>query len=346
MKAVYLTKFGTADSAFETREADVPKPESTQVLIKVEAFGLNFADVLARKGLYPDVPSRPCVLGYEVVGLIEEIGSEVPALFKGMRVVALTRFGGYAEYAVTDFRALASIPVDYPADQAVAIGTQFTTAYICFYESLNLHPADRVLVHAAAGGVGIALCQMALAKGCEVFATAGSDAKIDFLNNLGVQHAVNYSERDYSTAFLQTLGKAKLDASFNSLAGKSIPADMKLLGPGGKMVIYGAASRVGKSAGIISSIALLLRSGYISPLTLIMRSKSIIGVNLLKLGDYKPQLVAHCLEQVVKMALPTDENPIGVLKPVVGGRYSVSELAEAHKALENRSTIGKLSVFW
>src|SRR5690554_1920263 len=140
MKAVYLKKFGSPEEAFEIRETEIPTCAPDQVLIKVEAFGLNFADVLARKGMYAETPGTPCVIGYEVVGRVEAQGESVKGSFVGERVVALTRFGGYAEYAVTDYRAIGIIADEYPADKALALATQFTTAYVCFYESMNLYP--------------------------------------------------------------------------------------------------------------------------------------------------------------------------------------------------------------
>jgi len=340
MKAVFLKTFGSPEKAFEIGEAEKPVCKENQALIKVEAFGLNFADVLARSGMYPETPPTPCVIGYEVVGKVEEAGKDVPNEMLGKRVVAMTRFGGYAEYAATDYRAMAVIPDDFDASKALALGTQGTTAYVCLEESMNLYKGDRVLVHAAAGGVGLMLCQLALAKGCEVFGTASQPKKLEFLRELGVQHPINYKEQDYSEAVKKILGKNRLDATFNSLAGKSTKKDLKLLGAGGKFVIFGAASRVGGSKGIFSGLKLLWQTGLFSPLTFIMRSKSVIGINILKLGDYKPQVVAKCMQSTVALA---DK---GVLKPVVHETYSVEQLAEAHEALENRGTIGKLAIRW
>ncbi len=339
MKAVYLNKFGSPDEAFEMKEVESPKPSSNQVLIEVEGFGLNFADVLARKGLYPEVPDRPCVLGYEVVGKVKEVGSEAPDHLVGKRVVGLTRFGGYAQEAVTDYRAVGVVPESMELGSALALATQYTTAYISAVESLNLYEGDRVLVHAGAGGVGIALCQIALSKGCEVFATAGSDEKLHFLKSLGVQHPINYRKTDYAQAVKSILKDKRLDVSFNSLAGKSVKKDLKLLGSGGKFVIYGAASRVGKSGGFFAGLRLLWDTGFITPLAMIMRSKSIIGINVLKLGDYKPQLIAKCMQEVITMA------DSGKLSPVAKV-YSIDELNKAHAELEGRRTIGKLGIRW
>jgi len=340
MKAVFLNRFGNPQDAFEIIETDKPVCKANQVLIEVEAFGLNFADVLARTGLYPETPDRPCIIGYEVVGRIRETGSEVPDSYSGKRVVGLTRFGGYAQFASTDFRAVAEIPESMAPGDALALGTQGTTAYVCFHESMNLRSGDRVLIHAAAGGVGLMLCQMALANGCTVFGTAGSSEKLDFLRRLGVQYPINYREQDYSTEIKKILDGERLDATFNSLAGKSVKKDLKLLGAGGKFVIFGAASRVGGGKGIISGLKLLFRTGFYSPLSMIMRSKSIIGINILKLGDYKPQVVAECMQRTVDLAKD------GTIKPVIHATYSVHDLTAAHRDLEERKTIGKLAVSW
>ena len=340
MKAVFLKKFGAPEEAFEIKETETPKCGKGQVLIKVEAFGLNFADVLARKGLYPETPDRPCVIGYEVVGRVEAQGDDVEGDLKGRRVIALTRFGGYAEYAVTDYRAVGVISETYPTEKALALATQYTTAYVCFHESMNLYPGDRVLIHAAAGGVGIALCQMALNAGCEIFATAGSEQKLEFLQKMGVQHTINYRDNDYSKVAESKLKGHRIDATFNSLAGKSVKKDLKLLGAGGKLVLFGAASRVGGGKGLFAGLKLLFQTGFFTPLALIMRSKSIIGINILKMGDYKPLVVAKCLKVVIAMAED------GKIDPVVRNTYKIDELNKAHLALEKRSTIGKTVVFW
>ena len=340
MRAVYLTKFGNPEEAFEIRETEKPSYSDNQVLIKVEAFGLNFADVLARKGLYPEVPDRPCVIGYEVVGRVEATGKNVPESYQGKRVVALTRFGGYAEYAATDYRAIGEIADDYPAEKALALATQYTTAHVCFNEYQNLYKGDKVLVHAAAGGVGIALCQMALDRGCEVFATAGSEHKLEFLRNMGVQHTINYRKNDYVAVLRKKLNGHRLDSTFNSLAGKSVKKDLKLLGAGGRLILFGAASRVGGGGGFFGALKLLFQTGFFTPLALIMRSKSIIGINILKLGDYKPELVARNLHEVIRAA----QN--NTLDPVVKETFDIDDLNRAHLSLEKRGTIGKLVVFW
>src|SRR3990172_151959 len=152
MKAIHLIKHGKSSTAFLQKEIPVPIPEKNQVLIKSEAFGLNFADVMARLGIYPDESPIASVLGYEVVGRIENFGTEVKNFKKGEHVVAFTRFGGYAEYAVTDYRAAVSIPENMDAGIATALATQYCTAWFCAEEMINRRERNNILIKTAAGG--------------------------------------------------------------------------------------------------------------------------------------------------------------------------------------------------
>src|ERR1700722_7562343 len=129
MKAIYIVKHGSADNSFEFREVPKPEPKVGEVLIKVEGFGLNFADVMARKGMYKEAPAPPSLIGYDVCGTVERVGSNVTDLAEGDRVTALTRFGGYAEYALTDARAVAKIPANINIAEATTLTTQYCTAY-------------------------------------------------------------------------------------------------------------------------------------------------------------------------------------------------------------------------
>ncbi|MBL0310078.1 MAG: zinc-binding dehydrogenase [Bacteroidetes bacterium] len=197
MKAIYLIKHGDADEAFEIRETPMPVPRPGEVLIKVEGFGLNFADVMARRGMYKEAPNVPGLIGYDVCGTIEMVGSSVKHFAEGDRVAAMTRFGGYAEYALTDERAVTKIPNNINIAEATTLTTQYCTAYYGAAEMINLHPGDRVLIHSAAGGVGTGLMQYALWKGCEVFATTGSDSKVELLKAQKAHHVINTRTVDF-----------------------------------------------------------------------------------------------------------------------------------------------------
>lgn len=338
MKAFVLIKHGSAEKAFELQEREIPKPSATELLIEVEAFGLNFADVMARQGLYEDAPPIPAILGYEVVGRVKEAGAEVKHLKVGQRVTALTRFGGYAEYALTDGRAAVAIPEDMDVGVAAAIATQYCTAYYSAYEMAPLFEGDHVLIQAAAGGVGTALVQMAKNKGCVVYGTAGSESKLEYLRNMGVDFPINYRTDDFFKLIQQKRGKEGLDVVFDSIGGKSVKKGIKLLGSGGRIVCYGAAVRSGKAK--FNDIFMALGFGFYSPISFLMKSQGLIGVNMLRLADNRPDTLQRCMQNVSKMIVD------GELAPVVGGKFSHKEMAKAHAFLGGRQSMGKVVVYW
>lgn len=341
MKAVTLIKTGEAKEAFQLLDHPIPEPKSGELLIKVEGFGLNYADVVARHGLYQAAPSMPSVLGYEVVGVVEKVGTDEDGSLIGKRVLGFTRFGGYAEYAVANVKGTVEIPEDMPLGIATALGTQYVTAYYAVRESVRLHQGDRVMLHAAAGGVGTAIIQLCKLDGCEIFANAGSDEKCEFAKNNGATHAINYKKVDYAD-IIRKLSKEEspLDVVFNSVAGPTFKKDMKLLGSGGRMVLYGAADRSGKKWGTLSTLNMLRKMGVVIPIGLMMYSKGIIGVNMLGIADNKPDVLQRCMAAVVQLFKD------GLINPHVGGVFAVEDIAEAHTLLEKGSTMGKVSIRW
>ncbi len=340
MKAAVLTKTGAADKAFEIREVDQPTIDGLEVLIKVEAFGLNFADVMARNGLYQDAPPLPSILGYDVVGEVVATATEEAKHLVGKRVVAMTRFGGYAEYAKTDYRACAVISNSLSATKAAALATQYCTAYYAAYECTNVYDGDYILIHAAAGGVGTALTQLCKHKGCTIFGTTGSDVKFDYLKANGVDHPINYRKNDYEREVKELGGGRLLDVAFNSVGGTTFKKDFKLLEKGGKSVIYGAAERSGKKGGAIATLGLAWNFGLLSPIQLLMHSKGVIGINMLRIADHRPLVLKRCLEEVVDM---TEK---GILDPSEGGTFTIDQIGEAHAYLESRKSTGKIAVVW
>lgn len=338
MKAAVLTKFGKAEEAFEIREVEMPAIKSNEVLIKVEGFGLNFADIMARQGNYQDCPPLPAILGYDVVGEVVEIGKEVSNVKKGDRVTAMTRFGGYAEYAVTDYRACAKIANDYPLGKATALTTQYCTADYCFNQMMNLFEGDKVLIHAAAGGVGTALVQMAVDRGCEIFATAGSEEKMEYLKNMGVQHPINYRKNDFDVEVAKILSNEKLDAIFDPIGGSNAKKGYKLLASGGRILLFGASSMTGTS--IFGKIGVGLGFGFYHPVQFMLKSQAMIGVNMLRIADNRPFTLKRSLDNVVR------DVEKGILNPTVAKIFSINQLAEAHNYLESRKSIGKVSVSW
>ena len=340
MRAIVLTRYGRPEEAFQLQERPTPEPAAGQVRIAVEAFGLNYADVSARQGTYLDAPPVPCVIGYEVVGRVDAHGPGVSAPAIGQRVVALTRFGGYATAAVTDARAAVPIPDDLDPGIAVALPTQGGTAYFCAEEMVRLHPGDHVLVQASAGGVGTILVQLCKRRGCVVYGTAGSDEKLDYLRQLGVDHPINYRREDFAAAVRRVRGDAGLDVVFDSLGGSAVRKGLALLAPGGRIVCLGAAEREAGPVQWARDLRFALSFGFIHPIPLLMNSKSLIGVNMLRISDHRPETLKRVLEGVVDLALK------GEVRPTVGGRFKAAQIAEAHALLSGRGSMGKIVVEW
>lgn len=338
-EAIFLIKHGAPKTAFERRELTVANPKVGEVLIEVEAFGLNYADVMARNGLYREAPPMPCVVGYEVVGKIIAVGSVEDQQLVGKRVVAFCRFGGYAKHVITWNYAVVEID-DTPAEKAMVLCTQAVTAYYMAEYLTPIHPGEKVLIHAAAGGVGTVLIQLAKRRGAEVFAKIGNESKRQLVKDLGADHVINYKSSDYAEQLIAILKDDRLDVSFNPVAGSTYKKDFGLLGSGGRIVLFGGSEMSSGKWGIFSTLNFVRKMGLLLPIGLMMRSKNVLGVNMLKIADNRPMVLTECLNQVVKIYRE------GNLIPQIGGKYPVSEIAEAHAALENGNTTGKLTVFW
>jgi len=338
LKTVTLNKYGAANKAFEIKETALPSINANEVLIKNKYFGLNFADVVARRGLYPDAPKNPAVLGYDVSGYVEAIGNEVKGIKVGDRVAALTRFGGYAEYSKTMQEGVALLPENIDMKIGTALATQACTAYYCAVQCINLNEGDTVLVQAAAGGVGSILTQIAKAKGCTVFGTA-SPGKHNYLKANGVDFAIDYRKENFYDYIKKQLGGHELDVVFDSIGGKAFKQGFKLLKPGGFMVNFGAAAQVSgnnklKSLGVVAGF------GLFSPLQLLMSSKSMVAVNMLRIADHKPSLFKKVFNGVMEMTTQ------GIIKPEIAKTYKADQIAEAHEYLESRQSIGKIVMEW
>lgn len=338
MQAWTLTTHGDPLKVFALREHPVPVPKVHEVLIRCEGFGLNYADVMASKGLYREAPPVPSVLGYEVVGRIEAVGETVSKELMGKRVVAMTRFGGYAQYAVTDQSAVAVISEELPLGVAAALATQGCTAWYAARLLCPLREGQRVLVHAAAGGVGHLLVQLALRSGCEVFAVASGRAKTHFLRTLGAQHVIDRSKGDPAQQVRSALNGAKLDVVFNAVGGASFKRDMELLASGGRIVLYGGAER--GALGMFGTLRFVWRMGLLIPIFLMMKSRSILGLNMLRIAEHHPQDIALCLQSMVAMCAQ------GQVVPRVHAEYAAQELPRALSDLEGGTTMGKLVVRW
>lgn len=338
MKAVVLVKNGDARSAFEIREVNKPTASANEVLIKVTAFGLNFADVMARNGMYKEAPPIPAILGYDVAGTVETVGANVTNVQPGDAVFAMTRFGGYAEYAITQSSAVAKVPAGLDMAAATALATQYCTAYYAAAEAANIQQDDKVLIHSGAGGVGTALIQYAKHKGCEIFSTTGSESKMGLLSSMGVHQPINYKKEDFEQTIKSLTGNKGVDAIFDAVGGSTVKKGFRVLGAGGKLICYGAADFTSKN--IFGKVSLALGFGFYHPLMFMMPSKGIIGINMLRIADEKPAVLNRCLNEVVKLT------EAGIFKPSVGKIFKAGEIGAAHEYLGSRQSTGKVVIEW
>lgn len=335
-KAIKLVKYGTTKDTFQMEDVEVRAPQNDEVQIEVERFGLNYADVMARNGLYGEAPDLPCILGYEVVGKVVNKGQDVSSIFIGKRVVAFTQFGGYAQRVNTKVYGVAIID-DYDGDKSLCLGTQYVTAYYMSHIATTIFEGDNILIHAAAGGVGTGLIQLLRNKNVNIIGKTSRESKEGYLKDQGVQNVVNYRKKDYAIQVQEILGNKKLDVSFNPVAGATFKKDWNLLGDSGRMLLFGGSSL---SPGLLSKLKFAYQMGILIPITTMMQSKSLIGINMLKTAIHHPRVLQKCLEEVVKLAKE------GKIDPQVGGVYSAENIVEAHDFLASGESTGKVSLKW
>lgn len=347
MRALVLARHGDARRAFELRELPDPIAAADEVLIDTEFAGVNFADVMARIGIYPDAPPIPCVLGYEVVGRIRALGSDVPQLRPnlrvGQRVVSLTRFGGYASLACA--KAIAVMPLSDDADgaEATALATQGVTAWLAAEDCVRLYPGEKVLIHAAAGGVGMMLVQLAKRRGCQVFATAGSDEKLELLREeFGVDHAINYRKQDFRSEVRRITGEqAPIDVVFDSVGGSVFHRSKQLLAPAGRLVYFGIAEMAGHSVfSKLRAAWAALQFGVFHPLSLLQQSQAMIGLNVLRVADRHPAKLSRAFSELQHLV------KTGEVHAHVGATFPIREVGAAHELLESRQSVGKIVLRW
>lgn len=338
-EAFVLTTFGTPEKAFQRKAIDL-EINSGQLLVEVSAFGLNYADVMARIGKYRETPPLPTTIGYEVVGKISAVGAELSSDLIGKRVLAFTQFGGYAKHAVIEKEAFVFLDEMIADEDALALCTQYVTAYyMSMYQSV-VKKHDIVLIHAAAGGVGTGLVQLCKSQGATIIAKIGNDNKSALARQLGADFVVNYNSVDYETAIKQFLGGRKLTFSFNPVGGTTFKKDLRLLGASGKLVLFGGSELSEGKYGLFSQLNFLRKMGIAIPAFLMMQSKSLLGVNMLKIALEHPLVLQECMEAVQRLFHQ------GKLKTFIDKVYSSEQLFEAHSYLESGKSMGKLVVKW
>ena len=240
MKQVWIPKIGEPE-ILELREAPDPEPKPGQVRVRVNAAGINFADILARMGLYPDSPKLPTVVGYEVAGTVDGVGDGVTGYRNGDRVVCLTRFGGYSDVVCAPQSSVRPIPENLDFEGAASIPVNYLTAWLMLVHLGHVRAGDRVLVHACAGGVGLAAVQISRHFGAEVIGTA-SASKHQRLREMGVSACIDYRAQDFEVEVKRLTDGRGVDIALDAIGGASYRKSYKSLATLGRLFIFGASS--------------------------------------------------------------------------------------------------------
>lgn len=339
MRAVVLTGTGGPE-VLEVREWPVPPVGADEVRIAVRAAGLNFADTMARVGLYPDAPKTPCVLGYEVAGEIEAVGPGVVGLQVGQRVMAGTRFGGQAELATAKARDVFALPEHLSFEQGAGFCVNYGTGYAALMIMGGLRPDSRVLIHSAAGGVGIAATQIARNVGAEIFGTA-SASKHAAISGQGVHHPIDYRTQDFSTEVRRLTGGEGVDVIMDALGPASFRRDYRTLRPGGRLIMYGLSDAVGAGRRNLPAAVRSLAQIPFSTMPwwnagrLLNQNRGVFGLNLLTWWKREGGM-----ERITSPLL--EDLGAGRLEPLIAKSFPFEQAGEAHRFLAERRNIGKV----
>ena len=313
MKAIRVNELGGADK-LSLEEIEKPTPAADEILVKVAAAGINYADTMMRAGNYLTEPELPFTLGYEAAGTVDELGEDVTNLEKGQRVLATTSSGGYAEYATAKAKTVIPIPDELGFSEANALLVQGLTALGLLNETKS---GQSILIHAAAGGVGTLLVQLAKHKGLKVIGTASSEEKLELVAGLGADFAINYSEEDWTDEVLSATDGKGVDWLIEMVGGDIVAKNLKVLATHGTMWVYGSASG---------------EDFNVSVLSLMNKNHGIRGYWLMNESvENRIRFTGELLEHIA----------VGRLKIQVT-EFPLEQAREAHEAIEGRKTTGKV----
>jgi NADPH:quinone reductase-like Zn-dependent oxidoreductase len=338
MKRVWISRIGPPE-VLQVREEPDPEPKRGEVRIRVEAAGINFADLMARMGLYPDAPKIPCVVGYEVSGVVDRIGEGVSGFAEGQRVFGMPRFGGYTDTIALPVAQVIPMPDAMTFDEGAALPVVYLTAYHMMLFTGNLRPGSRVLIHSAAGGVGLAAIQLAKTRDCVIFGTA-SKSKHGFLREQGVKYPID-SAGDYVAAVREGLaaeqaGDKGLDLVLDPVGGRSWTEGYALLGAAGRLCAFGlSAAGSGKKRSLLDALGAVIRVKRWSPMTLMDDNKTLSGINMGHLFD-RIDLLRPQFEALLDLYRD------GKIKPHVDRKFPFAEAAAAHHYIHDRKATGKV----
>jgi NADPH:quinone reductase-like Zn-dependent oxidoreductase len=336
MRQIWISKAGPPE-VLQVREAPDPRPAAGELRIRVEASGVNFADIMGRLGLYPDLPRIPVVPGYEVAGRVDAAGPGVDAGWIGRDVFASTRFGGYADVVCVPQPQVFPRPSNMSAEEGASIPVNYLTAWQLIVAMGRLKAGETVLVHSAGGGVGVAATQIARHIGAKVIGTA-SAGKHEELGALGVDWLIDYRTEDFEKRAREITGGRGVELILDAVGGDSLKKGYRLLAPTGRLGVFGVSSAAtGKRAGYRGMASMLANTPWLqfNPLSLMNANKGVFGVNLGHMwGEF--DRMRPWMDQLMGLW------SIGVIKPKISRVFKFDEAPAAHHFIQDRKNIGKV----
>lgn len=335
MRAIWITKAGGPE-VLEVRETPDPVAGSGEVRVKVRAAGLNFAEVMARQGLYPDAPKPPSIVGYEAAGVVDAVGPGVEGVSVGQRVIALSRFGAHADTLVVPAGQVVQMPDAMSFEEGAAIPVNYITAYHMLFRVGSVRPGEKVLIHMAAGGVGIAALQLCrTVPGVVTFGTASS-SKHDAIREQGCAHPIDYHRVDYAEEIRRLTDGKGVDIVLDALGGKDWKKGYDLLRPAGRLIAFGFANMAtGDKRNVFNLARQVVGIPLFTPLGLMETNRSVAGVNIGHLWSEMDMLQEE-------MRAIIDLYRAGKIRPHVGGVFPFDRAADAHRTIQERQNIGKI----
>ena len=334
-RSAVVSRYGGPD-VFRFVDSAPQSPAEGQVRISVAFAGVNFADIVARSGLYKPAPKPPFVPGFEVAGSISEVGPRVPSLRPGDRVLAVTRFGGYTTDLIAEAARVRPLPASMSLEQGAGMPAAYLTAYHALTEVARVRKGESVLIHACAGGVGTALVQLSKHLGLVTYGTASTDEKLDFARRNGLDHGINYASTDFVPAIRTATSGHGVDVVFDANGGESLARSERCLATGGRLVIYGAANLMPEKWWELPRSAWgVMRQKRFGAFGLIDRNVGVFGLQILLLWNEIERLGR---EMDVLLGLYQK----GVVKPVIDRVFDFAELRDAHQYLLDRRSRGKV----
>lgn len=335
MRSVVIPRHGGPE-VLEVRESEDPIPKAGEVRVRVRAAGLNFAEMMARKGLYPDAPPPPLVAGYEVAGVVDALGEGVRSFRLGDRVGAMVRFGGHAEAVCVPEHQVFAIPEGKSFEAAAAIPVNYLTAYHMLFDVFRIRSGDRVLVHMAAGGVGTAVLQLCkTVPGVVTFGTA-SAAKHDYVRAQGCDHPIDYRTQDYVAEVRRLTDGKGVDLVLDALGGPDWRKGYSLLRPAGTVIAFGWANMsAGETRNLFRLASQFVRQPRFDFMQLMDVNRGIAGTNMGHLW-HEVELMQASVRAVAELWAA------GRIEPHIDAVFPFAEAASAHRRLEEGKNLGKV----